>query len=157
MKRTITYVAAAMLTALSASAQALPTLDIEIAGRGDALALDAFLQEHLGQRVALAVSVCGVAAATCPSVSYTNNTLVVDAMEYDANYDPICEYDDTLGEGMTVYFSESDTEYLWGWEKFATCKDGSESGLFTVMGEFIVPENAGYGMGWTEWMLTKVE
>jgi hypothetical protein len=122
----------------------------------DAQALDKFLEENKNKIVKLEISVCSIIDSKCPLITTENNHLSFKAFMTDDNDNEICNIK-SLGEGIAFYFSKSDNDNnVWGWEKHAECSNNNHFGLYIVDGYFLVPEVAGWGMGWTEWMLTPI-
>jgi len=140
-------------------------LELDLINESSIIRLDDFLEKHKEEIVNLEISVCQDLDLKCPSIdiepdlndindsndSNDSNFLNVRAYISDENGETICE-SDYFSTGVSFYF---DKEH-WGWYGHEGCINSDSMGVYKMSGYFLVPKLAGYGQGWTEWMLTSI-
>jgi hypothetical protein len=140
--------------ALNLQKNTIDSLELEISSRADADTLYKFLEERPGKLVQLEVSVCSSReqSTALPRIKTLSNALRVDHADCDPSGDFMCTSD-------TFYFADYEDEKanVWGWDKFADCANGQDSGVLRAGGYFMVPAGAGFGQGNLEWMLDPVD
>ncbi|MGH8477296.1 MAG: hypothetical protein ACRER2_16290 [Methylococcales bacterium] len=138
---------------LNLSKKHFASFSVQIDSPNAVESLDKFLDSQKGNIVELDVSVCVSREVQCPRIEAEESRLSAKFSREDAGY---CNGDNNkLGEGVEFYFDDPDSKkVMWDWEKFEQCKGGDEDGVNRISGHFLVPTSAGFGQGWTEWLLT---
>lgn len=140
----------------------IKTFEIEIENESDALSFEKFIEENKEKLVYLNLKICEKLLITshaldkykskCPTLDIgsdaMNNILTVNGYEETESGTTTCVF----GEGTTFKFDKE----TWSWDKNAICKNDT-TGMNIMSGYFLIPENSGWGQGWTEWFLTSID
>lgn len=127
-------------------------LELTVRDREGILRLDKFLEDNKGKVVRLSLVSCPELNLKCGQTQMTSSSL-----SYSTNYES-CDYDSELGEGITFYLG-SDVENSVSSEDrdSSLCNINKGISLLKSSGVYKVPDSAGWGQGWTEWILSTAQ
>ena len=127
-------------------------LSLTVKDRLSFLKLNQFLDANKGKVIKLSLNSCPELQLECGQIQMTDSSI-----SYNADYER-CDYDSEIGEGITIYLG-SNTKNVSTNDSIKTnhCDMGNGISLSKNSGIYKVPSSAGWGQGWTEWLLENVQ
>lgn len=126
----------------------IQTLTLQVENPDDKHLIYEFLTKNKRKIVKLDISTCRIRQDECPSIVFEDGVIT-----FTNNYDgDDCAAGDHSNGGIVFFFDQTGLE----WYKFEPCVSNAHEGVNRISGYFLAPDGAGFGQGWSEWLLSSV-